>query len=368
MSETREPQSPVADLVGGLSQGTELVGEGRFTLDPVKAREKLRAFQLSDPNIYLSLLVEAASLAAPSGSAPVIDFRLGRPLEAEFASVAFEAVELEGLLGGVFRDFGELEGEALARAHALQLLGLAVNAALALEPQWVELISYGGEGEGVGVRFGPDGSVERSRAVRTNRVEPHLCFSVAFGTFDNLSMADERVLLLQRCRYAPFEVKIDNARISRGLEAGLDYGGVEAHADSIQREVMVEGVQVGVASKYAEERPAVLLLLTRGVVAEVIELSDHEPGFRAVVNVDLRKDLSQAKVLRNATFSAVLRAVRAAHDALPDIHVEAEPEPEPEPVSNYTRRAASTDSGYNSGQVLLFVFVLVVGLALLGSC
>ena len=47
-------------LIEALAKEGALVSAGEFTLDRVKAREKMRSFQLADPRMYVLLLVQAA--------------------------------------------------------------------------------------------------------------------------------------------------------------------------------------------------------------------------------------------------------------------------------------------------------------------
>ena len=58
------------------------------------------------------------------------------------------------------------------------------------------------------------------------------------------------------------------------------------------------------------------MLLTRGVLSETLQLDRAVAGFRAIVDTDLRKDLSQSAVIRDANFDAVLAAVEACHARL----------------------------------------------------
>lgn len=319
--ESQSDSTPVAQLVEELGAGAQLVDEGEFTLDPIRAREKLHTYQLADPNGYLLLLVEAACLAAPGERKPEVRFTLGRTLVCEFLSLELSEVELQQLLGGVFRKLEGLEGEALARARTLRLLGLALNAALTLpiEHATVEFVEPNGQSHGA--RFMPSGDCEPIAFTHASASRGRVCFRLRFSALENLSMRDERELLEQRCCYAPFLVEVGGERIDQGMGAGLDYGGATPHAESTIVPVRLEGEQIGIASKRTPDRPALLLLVTRGVLSTPIELEGMYPGFRALVYADLRKDLAQAKVVRDERYEALLGAVADVHDQLPDIEL-----------------------------------------------
>lgn len=115
--ESKEQESEVgtsdvaAELIGELvSEGTQ-VDEGGFTLDPTKALEKLRAFQLAEREAWVLFLVEAAALA---GASARIAFWAGEDLAVDFVGPALGAGQLESVFLAPFEDMSELEGEALA--------------------------------------------------------------------------------------------------------------------------------------------------------------------------------------------------------------------------------------------------------------
>ena len=314
----------VAQLVDELDGDAQLVDAGEFTLDPAQARLKLREYQLADPNGYLLLLVEIARLADPNRTS--ISFTLGRPLVVEFESIELELDALEHLLGGVFRSRSGLRGEELRHARVMRLLGLALNAALALEPEQVSIGWLQDSGMGAGLRFVPSGESERVHMMGEESMRPRARFEVHFGPLANLSFSDERELIERHCSFAPFPVDVDGQVISRGLRAGLDHDGAERLGHTPPELVSLSEVtRLGLANNCNTEAPPVLLLLTRGVLSETLELEGLRPGFRAIVDIDARKDLAQAKVLRDPQFDAMLAAVRRAHDKLPPAPVAVAP-------------------------------------------
>lgn len=313
--EATPPPEPAAETTTTLAPPS---------LSPAKARERLRAHRLADPNGYLLLLVEAAQLAAPAGVEPHVWVTLSRPIVVEFTSIELEHEQLTQLLGSVFGEHDGLEGETLARARLMRMLGLAVNAGLSVSPApaQVSVAQLDASGHGMSARYLPDGTIELFEVQHEERARPYLRYEILFGIYDNLSLSDERATLTGASRFARFPIEINGWRLSKGLEAGLGFDGAKPHASSRTAPVMLggeQGQQVGVASNYAADTPAILSLQTRGVLTELVELEGMRPGFRALVDVDLPKDLGQHQVLRGEDYDAVLEAVRQAHEALPKV-------------------------------------------------
>ena len=85
-------------LADSLRRDRERVADGRLTMDRVKAREKMRAFQLPDPHMYVLQLVRAANAAG----ATRIDFGAATdiPIAGNFdANALIGMVDVETLTG-----------------------------------------------------------------------------------------------------------------------------------------------------------------------------------------------------------------------------------------------------------------------------
>jgi hypothetical protein len=288
-------------LIDALEQGAALVDDGGFTLDPSKAREKLRAYQLADPHAYLLLMVEAAWIAGQRD----INISCGATSVAEFVGLPLSRSELENVFTSVFASTGELRGEALARARIQQLLGVAANAALSLEPRQIELECADSRGRLNRMTVDVDGRFACEAVCEAPPGRTRLAFHGRPGT------ARERLeveLIQARCRYASFTVNLYGRQISQGPRWAL----LGVRTDRIR----LDGRPVGLAGIHPEHEPAKLLLVTRGVLAETITLDGGVRGFVAVVDVDLRKDLSQQGVLRGEAFDELMRTVARAHRQL----------------------------------------------------
>ena len=323
----QDPGSTALAKLAALADEGEYVADGAFTLDPAQAHAKLREHQLEDPAAYVLLLVEAAWLAGLGGIRSELRFTHGTTTTAEFEGLELDASTLAGLLAAVFASTSSLEGEALRQARATQKLGLAINAALALEPRELLVEQFTPAGECLRARFeaGVDPQLERtSHPTPGPRARTRVSF--VGGPLDLLRGPREAQLLSERACYAGFPVLSEGQRVSRGLLAALgDEPGPRVEV------ALSEPRRVIGAATLAGDQRATLQVLTRGVLSERVPLVGYRAGFGAVIEADLRKDLSQRQVLRNASFRAVLDAVEDAHAALPDPEPEPELEPEPEP-------------------------------------
>ncbi len=286
-----------AQLISALANEGDFVDDGGFSLDPSTAREKLRAYQLVNPHAYILLLVECAAIAE-AGS---VELSCGRTSIAEFAGVSLTRSQLENVFTAVFLDTSELRGEALAAARIQQLLGVAANAALSLSPAQIEIDNVDAQGR-------------RNRM--TIRADGVRCEPIGEGQpgFTRFSVHDPReterddhevALVRKHCMYASFAVNLYGQPMSQGLRRAL----LGIRTDRIR---LPDGRAIGLAGDRPEREPAKLLLVVRGVLAEVITLEGLRPGFVAIVDVDLRKDLSQQGVMRDAAFDEVMQAVRDA--------------------------------------------------------
>lgn len=306
-NESGEESQPGEDIASSLIEALagegEHVGDGVFTLDPAKARQKLREYQLAEPLGYVLLLVEAAHVGDPN---PRIDLQLGSTTRASFPGVILSDEQLCNPFSAVFRGGDE-------PSRVLALLGLAANAALAAGAERVEIHNTGADKRLRCVTIESDG--DTWLAVRESadaRVPGHTVFRYVGGALQIGRAAKELALLQAHCELASIPITVDGERIDAGHKAAFaGYRRVQTTTISVDE----HGI-VGTAARLGAE-PAKALLLTRSVLAETIELDGCRPGLIAVVDVDLRKDLSQRRVLRDERFAAVLAAIVRADGRLP---------------------------------------------------
>jgi hypothetical protein len=304
------PENPKTDVAATLIRQLETAGEhvdeGSFTLDPSKAFEKLRSFQLAEREAWVLLLVEAAALA---GDRARIAVWTGEDIVVELVGPVLSAKQLESVFLAPFADQSALEGEARVEAEFRRLLALALNAALAIESASVEVEAVAPDGQAHRMGLGATGSprvepisTARSGIVVRRRGE---------GMVGQQQSAREADLVRERCRHAVFPVLCDGVRISGGPEAILEGGPQVAINDAV-------GKTIGVATLSQSPSTGHAFIVVRGVLVETYRA---EAGWRkdlcAVVVADhLRTDLSASQVVRNADFEAVIAAIDDANGQL----------------------------------------------------
>lgn len=336
-------ERPSASILDALAGEGEYVGDGGFTLDPARARAKLRAYALDEPEAYVLLLVEAAWLAGLGGIRSRLSLTHGTTTTATFTSLALDASALDNVIGAVFGSSEGLDGQALARHRTLQTLGLAVNAAAALEPK--RLLIEHRDPDGTVLRTvvageGADAGVERETVEPDPSPDARPLTSVVLtgSPLDRLRPARERELIHARARYAGFPIECEGERISHGLD-----GAFGPKHSLVPPPIAVETrdprriIGAAILDERRADEPGRLMIVTRGVLSETLEIDALQRGFWAVVEVDLRKDLSQRQVLRDTEFERVVAAARSASDALEW----PAPAPAPAPPSEAERDAAA---------------------------
>jgi hypothetical protein len=301
------PDDVAASLIAALTDEGEAVDEGSFTLDPAKAREKLREYQLADAHEWILLAISAGHVAT-DGRGPV-RVRSGSEAEVWFPGVSLTAQQLENCFAAAFGRTRGLVGEALTRARVLRLLGIAGNAALSLGSTELEIESVAPGGERHVLHVSSDG-VQKLEHERRDAAAPGIRMLVRGGRGQRRPRR-ERELVRERCRLALTEIFVGDDRINRGLNAAFDR--------PVQRvDVRVGETVVGKASFESRGTgPAKVLVVNRGVLVETVTLAECTSGFVAVVHVDLPMDLSQRQILREQAWDELMAAIRATHDSLP---------------------------------------------------
>ncbi len=110
-----------------------MVDQGRFSLDPAQAVEKLRRYQLADPNAYLLKWVQAGMAREAKAVRVTVS---ASQVEVSYEGVSFRGSELANL-------FPHLLSSQVD--PALKALAIGVNSALASSPQQIMLQSWDGE-------------------------------------------------------------------------------------------------------------------------------------------------------------------------------------------------------------------------------
>lgn len=305
-------------LIAALGAQGEHIDDGRFTLDATKAQAKLREYQLGDPHGYLLLLVEAAWLGTRDrdpGRRARIDIECGVTTTVVFDSPSFTSQALGNLFGVALGDATGLGGDRQA-TRVLQLIGLAANSALALEPRRLSIEVVAPDGRIHRAEITVDGievtTLEQSAPVPEVRFvfEGTRLGNLGAGEITTTRPTAERALVSTRCRLSSFEIRVDGKRVSLGPKVEFDGKG--------EREVVLLGEdRIGTLGFEPEFGVAKARVINRGVEVEPIRLRGPD-GLLAVIEVDLPMDLSRSQLLKDAALEAVMAAIQAAIARLPN--------------------------------------------------
>ncbi|MFH2010808.1 MAG: hypothetical protein ABI333_29675 [bacterium] len=300
---TDDPKRRGVDaLVEQLRADGHEVSDGEFTLDRAVAREKLRQFQLADPWSYCLELVQAAVLKGASK----IDLEVERTrLRMRFDGRPFGRVDFEELYGAMFSKQDDVE------IHARRQLAVAVNAAQALAPRRIHIVSGDGESATeLELRPGEDDRIESLDGVSWTEVQ------VEYGALpEGTPHASSRregarhtaELIRERCRYARIEVRLNDEVISTGFTLPEAVASVEIQ----------EPNQQGVCACL----PAVVTGQVRFVRNGVwMGTHEHDALAKSTVAViedpRLRMDLTHSAVIRDDAFDEALAAAQQAAEQL----------------------------------------------------
>ena len=268
------------------------------------------------------MLVEASILAGASATACTTS---PGGLALAFDGAGFTRKELEALGEAMFITLGE-EPVERRRRRALQLFAVAMQAALGLGLTHFLIRSKRAGGQ---LRVEVDEGGERWDFVGlddTPRTETtiELRFGGGRGGLGGLRVAPGVKPLGSRCAWTRHPLRLDGVRINQGLEQafedarGCDY--ISVPVSAIRDDA---GVEIGVASVLRHTRRAggTLHVMVNGWLVERIELPAAMTGFEAIVEGDLPRDLSFARIIQGSpAYEAMLEAVmrseaRLRHEA-----------------------------------------------------
>jgi hypothetical protein len=305
MSEA-EPTQKI-DVAVGLAAQLEAEGRfveaGAFTLDARKAREKLAAHQLAEPERYVLFLVEAAHLLPGcTGVAFTLDSGATR---VRFDGVELRGNELQGCFDALFIDVAGLDPDVARRMRGRQCLALAINTALGLPDARVEMHStIAGEGS-VGVGLDAEARVQVDALGSTSSTS-----SLIVVIHHAAISYKQRDVLRQDARYATVPISVDGLGIRSGL---ADLCAAIEIRDAASRVVG----RAGWCAAQTRQASARIVWVANGVVIE----SHPEPSLPIGVLVlldasDLARDISHAKLQRDETFHRRIEAVAPSCEAL----------------------------------------------------
>lgn len=306
-------------LIASLEAEAEIIDRGEFTIDETKARDKLRDHQLADPDAWVLLLVELASLLG--AKAIYFDYTEPERTAVHFRSAPFAHEQLAEPLSGVFASVdAELAASEHARRRAWQKLAIAINALLGPSRR-VELIQV--DAAGSGVRAIWSGDPQGRFALEPATLDPEFAGTHVRVMFDDADHVErERALLRRACRHSPLLVMAGAEKLSFGWKSVFESKRESTRDDEDPAMPATTPIRdadfrtIGVAACLPGRANARVRVQTNGVFAEDIELEGCRRGFVALVDLDLARDLSQSQVLRDAAFDRMLAIVRATHDTM----------------------------------------------------
>lgn len=295
--------APAARVVARLeAEGACVEGPSEFSVDLAQGGQKVLAYALARSEDWAPRLVEVAVLLASAA----VEFEIS-------ASRARVVMEASGFLPAEYARVGTIGGGAVggdtvgdgtvggARERALVQLGFALIGLAQSNAAEVEIAATSPEGERVTWVRRPGGadhiSVGRS-------ADSRFTLSVQFAQRSRARSRAVHDALTHRCRWSNFDVRVGGRRISTGHESAV--------SDPVTlARVALDGREVGVCG-FCDRRDAQILVFVHGVLAEVLPV-DWTPGFVAIVDVDLPRDILQTRVLRGPAFDELMRVVTDAH-------------------------------------------------------
>lgn len=325
MSNPSEDNNDIIALLDELKAAGEQDSAGGFTIDPKKAREKFREFGLGELHEYTCVLVSALV----AGGATFIDIEADSDdfiVTSDFFASHHELEQLFSLASGGHDS-----------VHFFRL-ALGLQAALALEPQKVELECWDGSRgshlklDAAHLRVEPIKEMpwenEQVRSRLHVREKPSLR---VVGRFVRKTFADEATpeqeLLRERCHLSPIPVKLNGSLLNEPADLGncraylvLGAEGVLKMPPSLpnvsSRQLPAESFTAYVAFSEEQKQEHAEVVLS-GLSMPGWQLHDAQ---RVVVYSDsLTTDLSLSKLVHDAQLESLQSQIREAMvEALPE--------------------------------------------------
>jgi hypothetical protein len=314
----------VSELLAELAAAGRVEAHGAFTIDSEQAREKLRHYQLADPHRYVLLLVEAAILLG----ADKLEFEIDSDdVHLRFAGAVLEHAQLENIYASLFataEHLAILPPERQMHLRGLQQLAFALNSAMALNPRFARVVSVGPDGRGSALELHPDEPDALTHVEGQppgNHIHVKDRFRIGF-VVEFLRSLDgriaEEVLLRERCRWSRTPVFINGDAFSGPMKF---FDAPWTEVDVIDADSIIGRAALGLSSPtstYIQLDPPSADLLSNGVLVETCSLQGRAVmGFRAIVDSRrFSKDVSQTKLVQDASYEGVIAGLLAAQDKL----------------------------------------------------
>ena len=230
---------------------------------PGRRGRRCAQFQLATPQEYVLLLVQAATLKGASRLEFEID---ADDMHFSFDGEPFTRDDLEQVFSSLFTRADTLD------VRARRELALGLNAAMALNPKFISVITENGQ-EGVRLEIRPNEKDDMSSFASTEsgtkiHVKERFRPGLLLKFYQKLrGMMVEEVLIRERCQYARTSILLAEEEIARGLH--LPRGAVGM--------VPIAGPEIsGLAWHVPHSKHSAATLVSNGV--SIVELPmDHGP-------------------------------------------------------------------------------------------
>jgi hypothetical protein len=292
----------LSELLQELRASGQVDSQGRFTLDVAKAREKMKKYQLADPYHYVLAVVRAAVAA---GAHRVVVRCDANDCHLLWEGPGLEAALLEQLFSALFLPRDE-------SLEPLRELAIAANAALGLDPAWVRVETWTGQG-GARLELWPSGQKFeplslQSESPRPTGVAIHVRERHALRVLKKILAGwwsmPEAAALQRCCRLAPIPVEV-NGRLVNG-EADLG-------PCLLTRRFRQEGVEALVGLPLEAPDISHLDIVLHGVTLsrKAVKLGTVPEVAGVVWAGHLTRNLSSSDVVEDAHYARLLTLVRA---------------------------------------------------------
>ncbi|HEY0134605.1 MAG TPA: hypothetical protein VGB85_11005, partial [Nannocystis sp.] len=306
------------DLIAALQGVGRVDSEGSFSFDREKAREKLRTFQVAEPQRYVLHFIAVAALKGATKIEVLCD---SDDLIVRFDGAAITSEDLDDLYNASF-----------AAAHsdeqrARQQLAVGIHAALALNPKHVRIVS-GADGTGVSLLASHDVAdvVAPAKDARGTQIHVKQRFRpglmIRFVRHLRGGLAEATWLRARGC-HATVPITLNGELVSAGLtlrEAQHCQSGSDGH-------------RRGVAGLLRHHEPGVIRLVRHGVWICDETRAWLPPGIVVVIADDrLLTDLSGDRVVLDAEHERCMVLARQLAAEVVDAAIGPGPAADPEPA------------------------------------
>lgn len=324
--------NPLEHLFQELRSEGKLDSQGHFTLDVARALEKMRQFQLQDARLYVLNLV-AASVANGARYIRLESTQEGFSLEADGEGYTFE--QLSEIFSSVF-----IANDQSKRS--LQELAIGLFGTRGLQVKQLTLESWHAD---TGARMTIlDGKLEIAQlsqtpfetdalTTRLTLKEKATLLDSAYGLLGKIRktrpVTMEAEYLRGFCTYSPVHLHLNGEPISLPVPAGAVAVALEFIGPNDRRFGLTGELSDKIVQTREGPHAAVLILESRTLPGDPLTVvvngvnfieTEMKPAYanaRVVIEADhLRKDFSQARLLRDEAFTDLLEWINVQLDWL----------------------------------------------------